>query len=865
LARARRGSRLRPAGWGPAPSMGSKADLETPVGRRHIIERPRLTRLLDETSARVIMLVAPAGYGKTTLARQWLANRPHAWYQASAASSDVAALAAGLMDSSPASAPGSELSAWLSTTREPQHEIETLAALLSEYLDSWPSDLCLAIDDYHSLTSSGSEDLFNRLLDRTTFPVLIASRTRPSWATPRRLLYGELAEFGQHALAMNNQEAEDVLSDSDGAAARALLGLANGWPAVIGLASFADLSALLEQDGLPTDLHDYVAEELYALLSRDIQFDLCRLALLPDLSQPVIDELLGNRGDLVLSEGQRAGFLVAIGTSEVDLHPLLRSFLLHKFLRFDRELVTSCVDEAVSLLTQVRAWEDAFSLVCRFHRLPLLDAVVSESLDELVQHGRIETLKRWVDRGRTHGLHSPALDLLEAEYCFRAGRHDRAKILAKRAGEQINEENALASRAFYRAGQNAHLTESPDEALSYFARARDVARTTAEMQDALWGEFVTTVELEREGAAEILRQFEACSSGTIDELVRTHNGRLYLATRRGFLPQAIEAARPIAELAPEARDPVVRVSFVHIYSGALRLTTNYAAARDQVALGLREAEVYHLDFARPHMLLTKAAVHVGFGEYAKASGVLDRVDELSLKNGDEYLSMSTAAIRSRLLMIEGAFERALEVTEHSWPGVRARGQRAEYQASRALALMSLGERRRGEALLEEAETISAELEPVTLCDWVRTLFALREDEQASERVEASFERTIKSGLTDTFVFAYRADSRILELLTTSESACNDLAPILLRANDRSRGRAVGLRFPPDKPSAIGKLSPRERDVFALLSEGRSNKEIAAALFLSEVTVKVHVRSILRKLGVRSRTEAAVLGARTPVR
>ena len=38
------------------------------VGRDHIIKRPRLTRLLDETEARVILLVAPAGYGKTTLA-----------------------------------------------------------------------------------------------------------------------------------------------------------------------------------------------------------------------------------------------------------------------------------------------------------------------------------------------------------------------------------------------------------------------------------------------------------------------------------------------------------------------------------------------------------------------------------------------------------------------------------------------------------------------------------------------------------------------------------------------------------------------------------------------------------------------------
>ena len=62
----------------------TEGTVQIPVGRRRIIKRPRLTRLLDEANARLVLLVAPAGYGKTTLARQWLAEgrRQHAWYTA---------------------------------------------------------------------------------------------------------------------------------------------------------------------------------------------------------------------------------------------------------------------------------------------------------------------------------------------------------------------------------------------------------------------------------------------------------------------------------------------------------------------------------------------------------------------------------------------------------------------------------------------------------------------------------------------------------------------------------------------------------------------------------------------------------------
>jgi LuxR family transcriptional regulator, maltose regulon positive regulatory protein len=63
---------------------------EVVATRRRIIRRPRLTKLLDESPARIKLLIAPAGYGKTTLAQEWLSEpeRQDVWYRGGPAAAD---------------------------------------------------------------------------------------------------------------------------------------------------------------------------------------------------------------------------------------------------------------------------------------------------------------------------------------------------------------------------------------------------------------------------------------------------------------------------------------------------------------------------------------------------------------------------------------------------------------------------------------------------------------------------------------------------------------------------------------------------------------------------------------------------------
>jgi NarL family two-component system response regulator LiaR len=97
-----------------------------------------------------------------------------------------------------------------------------------------------------------------------------------------------------------------------------------------------------------------------------------------------------------------------------------------------------------------------------------------------------------------------------------------------------------------------------------------------------------------------------------------------------------------------------------------------------------------------------------------------------------------------------------------------------------------------------------------------------------------------------------ATAQVVEAVRTAASGGSFLDPhVAAHLLDRVK------QEPADAPLRL--LSPREREVLGNLARGRSNREIARTLSLSEETIKSHVSNVLMKLGLQDRTQAAIFG------
>lgn len=785
-----------------------------------------------------------------------------AWFRATPAAGDVAALAVGLGETLDSVMTGASerLKERLGMSKAPNSEAARLGAVLAEDLANWPSETWLVLDDYQHLAAEPAAETFiDTFVSRADVPLLVTSRVRPSWATAKQLLYGEVAEFGRNVLAMTHEEAALAVPQRENRAEVAgLVALAEGWPAVIGLASLVQSPLLLSGNEMPEALHSYFAEEIFQEIEPDLQQHLVKLALAPTIDLRLADTLFPGDGRRLLEAAYTKGFLNKDGGS-YDLHPLLRQFLRSKLPDLDDASLRSAAETIALSSLEREAWDEAYAILIDFDLNNLFVALLGTASDDLLATGRLATLDLWIDEARNRIPGEEVIRLLELELAFRQGRWLEAEDKAKHLAGRLPTSHPFAPRAIFRAAQVAQLDDRQDEALALLDEARLRSASTADLRRILWSRFITLSDLEEpERASEALRELEALQPESVEDIIRLSQAPIHFAVRWGGVREAVDRHVTTLALLDQTSDPLVRTGFRQSYGTALALAARYEEASDLADLQLAEAERSGIEWVRPHALELKGLARVGLRDFSSAETALREAHRLAESIDDYHAQANALALLARIPLSHGDPATALRILEPTRTRNASSGMDGELRSIRALVLASMGETDQARVQIQASASLSGHLEARCLRAYAGAIATLADGSEAEcipLLANALLEST-QTGNADSFVTAYRARPELLEIIAR-EATLDDFLLRPIANHDAMLGSKADLNVKPASSLTPNALTERETEVLALLKRGLSNREIAHTLWIAESTAKVHVRHIFDKLGVRSRTAAAL--------
>ena len=564
-------------------------------------------------------------------------------------------------------------------------------------------------------------------------------------------------------------------------------------------------------------------------------------------------DLLGARHRELIVEAADRGFLTV--DDRRGLHPLLRAFLVTKLADRPRDEIQPLVAQTLTFLTNQRRWDDCLSALTQFPDDELILSTLSQALTDVLDSGRLVGIRRWLELADRQGIRAPLLRLAEAEVALRQGDHERAQAVGEIAGALLHGD--LAARAYLAAARAAHLR---DDALQVDRLSELVVSSTSSKAlqfEALWSAFASAVERDSSKAEAVYARLERVTEFEPAQLIRSLTGKPLLLAQDGNVEQAIADLSLAASMLDAVADPFARTNLLHHLTYIYLLAARYDEAHDVALRTLEESRETGLSFVGDYSEVRLASAYIGMRRLGDAQRVIDRL-ERTARSRSPFIKENISLQRVRLAIAIGDADRAAALLDMLPCDASRPAFAGEVAGYRTLVAVSLGDIPLARELLNTHEETSRFVEADALRTVGRLALGLTTSGQGVD--PRALQRLLTWGAADAVVTGYRAVPSLAGFAARHPALRRPFAQLLSRARDFDVARAAGITLDRDRRPRES-LSAREEEVFDLIVQGRTNREIARTLFISESTAKVHVRHIFEKLGVHSRAEAARLSAR----
>ncbi len=883
-----------------------------PELRPNRVNRPRLLeRLSPAVPCSLVILSAPAGFGKTTLISEWAhsAGERVAWVSCDSGDNDPVQFWASLVTALDTLFPGVEENCrGMLSARQPLPAQIFLTALLNDLTlragaEGTPPRACLVLDDIHLVTNAEIYEALLFFIERLppNLRLALIGRSDPPLPLGRLRAGGKMLEVRAADLRFTLEECEDFLNRVMGFAlekgqVKQLEERTEGWAAGLQLAGLAmqgltqeagpspgggegpargDLADFIENfSGEDRFILDYLLEEVLDRQPQEARDFLLQTSILDRMCGPLCDAVTGRaagQSQAVLESFERGNlFLIHLDNRRTwyRYHHLFAELLR-------RQLERQGQQAAAGLHRRAAEW---------FAGQGLLQEAIGHALqgqDFEQAADWLETCARGsIDRGEYATFKRLAESLPEAVLYRRPELlMHYAWVLAYLGDVELYEKPLAAAEQLWRdQGELARLGVALNLRADFALTYGDGEKAFELAQQAL--DLLPEEDLHQRGMSLIYLGGAALLQGDIEKARETYRVARETCQRGGSTTGTRMATNALAQVlylqgnlpgaAAVLEENLSEMGKLPIYEGlagrallgAILREWNRAEEAEQALQSVLEVVEHTNQMIYFHTLyLNLALIYWERGDTAGMQGFLEEHEHLA-EQADCSMLSTNHAIRAQIAALSGDLEPALAWRDSLSLSVNdaITFQNEYFYLALAGLLVRLDEQeaRQGLALLQKLRGhAQAQRRTASLCEiGVKTAVGLARISDI-EGALAALEETLALACPGKYARVFLDEGqpllKLLARLTRQPHLSAEIRAYALQLLEQAPGASASAQAA--NQSRIEPLTPREMEVLRLIQAGLSNQAIAEQLYLTLNTVKVHIKNIFAKLEVENRTQA----------